>query len=64
MLLSNLPMLMAMYEPGMQLASVVAYNQENSAAKTHVAGISLNLKDSDDGNLNALDLSSIREIGT
>jgi len=55
---------MAMYEPGMQLASVVAYNQENSAAKTHVAGISLNLKDSDDGNLNALDLSSIREIGT
>ena len=44
MLLSNLPMLMAMYEPGMRMNSVVAYQDDGDDEFINVAGISLNLK--------------------
>jgi len=62
MLLSNLPMLMAMYQPGMEVSSVVSYQEERGGVATHVAGISLNLTQADDSG-DPLQLSPIREIG-
>ena len=44
-LLSDLPTLMAMYKPGMQLNSIItSIHEQNEEAKSNISGLQINLK--------------------